>query len=209
MKSRIGAGFTGLLVLLGFWASAPMAAGQEVIVAIRHGEKPPGGLGQLNCTGLNRALALPKVLVPRFGKPDAIFAPDPAYGVNDRSKTDYSYVRPLITIEPTAIALGMPVNAEIGFKDITQLQTAVTAPVFANARVYIAWEHVMLNEFAKQIMQSYGDDPAAVPDWPNSDYDRIYLFTITQDQGKPKLAFRIEHEGLDGKLSETCPGPAQ
>jgi hypothetical protein len=32
------------------------------IVIVRHGEKPPAGLGQLSCQGLNRALALSQVL---------------------------------------------------------------------------------------------------------------------------------------------------
>lgn len=188
--------------------AAQETGAKETIVAIRHGEKPPGGLGQLTCEGLNRALALPKVLA-RYGPPDAIYAPDPAQVVSDRGRIGYSYVRPLATIEPTAIALGMPVNAQIGFMDIAKLQAAVTAPTYANARIFIAWEHLKLNDFAKQMLTSYGDDPAVVPDWPNSDYDRIYLFTITNNAGKPKLTFKIEHEGLDGKLSDTCPGPAQ
>ena len=209
MKNRVGLGLAVLVLAAGVLIGTHRVAGQETIIAIRHGEKPPAGLGQLDCQGLNRALALPKVLVPRFGRPDAIFAPDPAQVVNDRSSQDYSYVRPLITIEPTAIELGMPVNAQIGFKDIAKLQAAVTAPQYAHARIYIAWEHGLLNRFAQQMLTSYGDNPAVVPDWPNSDYDRIYVFTITQDQGKPKLDFKIEHEGLDGKLSDTCPGPAQ
>jgi hypothetical protein len=29
---------------------------------VRHGEKPPHGLGQLDCRGLNRALALPALI---------------------------------------------------------------------------------------------------------------------------------------------------
>jgi len=52
-------------------------------VLIRHGEKPPGGLGQLTCKGLNRSLALPSLLIGRYGKPDFIFAPDPAQRVDD------------------------------------------------------------------------------------------------------------------------------
>jgi hypothetical protein len=194
-----------LLLLL--FSIARVCAAQETIVAIRHGEKPPGGLGQLTCKGLNRALALPKVLVPRFGKPNAIYAPDPAVQVDDRSSTKYSYVRPLITIEPTAISLGMPVNAQIGFTDIARLQSEVTAPANANALIFVAWEHLKLNKFAQNMLRSYGDDPSAVPDWPNDDYDRIYIFKITQDRGKPKLAFSVDHEGLNGSLSDTCPAP--
>lgn len=36
---------------------------ETTIVIIRHGEKPSAGLGQLSCQGLNRALALPQVLL--------------------------------------------------------------------------------------------------------------------------------------------------
>lgn len=200
--------FAGFVLILAGLACAGHLAAQETIVAVRHGEKPPAGLGQLSCKGLNRALALPGVLIPRFGRPDAIYAPDPAQQVNDRSNIQYSYVRPLITIEPTAIALGMPVNAQIGFLDIAKLQAAVTAPAYANAHILIAWEHIKLNDFAKQMLTSYGGNPAAVPDWPNDDYDRIYIFTITQSQGAPKLQFRIEQENLNTSLSDACPGPS-
>jgi hypothetical protein len=47
----------------------------ETIVFLRHGEKPDKEIGQLNCQGLNRALALPRILSSKFGKPDYIFAP--------------------------------------------------------------------------------------------------------------------------------------
>jgi hypothetical protein len=193
-----------LLLLIG----AHLLGAQETIIAIRHGEKPPAGLGQLTCKGLNRALALPKVLIPRFGKPDAIYAPDPADEVNDGSNNQYSYVRPLTTIEPTAIGLGMPVHAQIGFKNIAKLRAELTAPAYANALIFMAWEHVMLNKFAQQMLKSYGDDPLIVPEWPNSEYDRIYIFKITRDHGKPSLIFKVEYENLNGSLSDTCPSPA-
>ena len=55
----------------------------ETIVMVRHGEKPLQGLGQLTCKGLNRALALPNVLIGRYGKPDFIYAPNPSVQVSD------------------------------------------------------------------------------------------------------------------------------
>ena len=67
----------------------------------------------------------------------------------------------------------------------------------------------MLNRFAKQMLRSYGDNPAKVPAWPNSDYDRIYIFKIQPTHGRPKLSFKIKHEDLNGTLSSTCPGPAR
>ena len=48
-----------LLLTLGAISAPAVAAERETIVFMRHGEKPPEGLGQLDCQGLNRALALP------------------------------------------------------------------------------------------------------------------------------------------------------
>jgi hypothetical protein len=76
-----------------FSAAQTPQRSEETIVLIRHGEKPPGGLGQLTCKGLNRALALPAVLIGRFGKPDYIYAPNPSMQVNDgNSQPTYSYL---------------------------------------------------------------------------------------------------------------------
>ena len=94
---------------------------------VRHGEKPALGLGQLDCRGLNRALALPGVIAKTWGKPDFIFAPDPAAEKKDAG-VSYDYVRPLATIEPTAVLFGMPVDAHIGFADVAGLQAALEAP---------------------------------------------------------------------------------
>ena len=49
-----------LLATAGHLAGPAFAA--ETIIFLRHGEKPEEGLGQLNCRGLNRALALPPVV---------------------------------------------------------------------------------------------------------------------------------------------------
>jgi hypothetical protein len=185
--------------------SITCAHADETIVAIRHAEKPPTSLGQLTCKGLNRALALPKVLVPRYGKPDRIYAPDPGTRVGRLGNLSYSYVRPLMTIEPTAIQLELPVNALIGFKNVGQLRKELLAPENVNSVIYLAWEHVYLNEFAKRLLKAYGKDQSAVPDWPNDEYDRIYVFRIKDEGGKKDLTFSIESQGLSGSLSDKCP----
>lgn len=196
-------------LVLAAWLLLPccghLVFAQETIVAIRHAEKPPEGLGQLECKGLNRALALPKVLIPRFGKPAAIFAPNPGIEVNEGGGHKYSYVRPLVTIEPTAIQLGLPVNAEIGYRNISALKAAVTAPEYQHDLVFIAWEHGMLNQFAKEMLTSYGLNPDEVPPWPESDFDRIYIFRIQRVGEQPKLTFKVERQGLTKKLANTCP----
>ena len=92
----------------------PSPTAAETIVFLRHGEKPDKEFGQLNCQGLNRALALPRLLISKFGKPDYIFAPAP-YRRSVPGGNEFNYVRPLATIEPTAIELGMPVNTDFNF----------------------------------------------------------------------------------------------
>jgi hypothetical protein len=110
MTRYSAAGAVALLAILSVGvvaeAQAPVG-GVETIVVIRHGEKPGSHpMGQLSCKGLNRALALPAVLA-RFGKPMAIFAPNPSVQTSEGDifpyAPKYSYVRPLATIEPYAI----------------------------------------------------------------------------------------------------------
>jgi hypothetical protein len=189
-------------------APAPHPGG-ETIVMIRHGEKPPAGYGQLSCRGLNRALALTSLLIARFGKPDAIYAPNPAVGVQERQTgPHYSYVRPLATIEPTAIRLGMPVNTQIGFEQIGELQKALLQPGYAHSLIFVAWEHYEVYSFAKKILQAYGDGASLLPSWPGWDYGTIYIFHVTrpENNGQPHVTLSIQQENLGGKLTDTCPG---
>lgn len=173
----------------------------ETIVLIRHGEKPHGGLGQLSCQGLNRALALPNVLIGKFGKPQYIFAPNPSEKV-DAAK--YFYVRPLVTIEPTAIRLKLPVNTQYGYLEIEALQNELLLPKYRNSTIFMAWEHGMQNVFAKRLVKHFGVDPKVIPSWPGNEYDMIYVFKITTKGEKSTLTFKIEHEGLNN-LDENCP----
>jgi hypothetical protein len=170
---------------------------QQRIVFIRHGEKPAKGLGQLDCRGLNRALALPGFFARTFGRPDAIFAPNPSVTKPD-SGVDYAYVRPLATIEPTAIALGLPVNVGIGFDDAEGLQKALE---MAHGLAFVAWEHRLIDVVARKLLAAHGGDPAAVPDWARDDFDSVYVVTLAQ--GAPAKFERLK-QGLDGQ-PEACP----
>jgi hypothetical protein len=58
--------------------AAKSASSTETIVFFRHAEKPEKEFGQLSCQGLNRALALPQVLISKFGKPEMLKKHSPA-----------------------------------------------------------------------------------------------------------------------------------
>lgn len=173
----------------------------ETIVCIRHGEKPHDGLGQLTVRGLNRSLALPKVLLGKFGAPQFIFAPNPA----QKSDGDqYYYIRPLATIEPTAIRCGLPVDTEFGYEEIQGLESELSKPQYQNATIFIAWEHHLLDNFVKNLVTDTGGDANQVPDWPGKEYDMIFVCKISIQNGQKKCSFTMDHEGLNN-LSDDYP----
>ncbi len=171
----------------------------EIIVVVRHGEKPQGGLGQLSCKGLNRALSLPKVMIGKFGRPGYIFAPNPSEKVDDAK---YFYVRPLVTIEPTAIYCGLPVNTQFGYLEIEALQNELLEPKYKNSTVFIAWEHGLQDVFAKRMVRHFGGDVTKVPEWSNDEYDMIFVFKIINKNGHQEFSFTVDHEGLNGVKDE-------
>jgi hypothetical protein len=177
----------------------------ETIVFIRHGEKPEGGFGQLNCQGLNRALALPPIIAKSFGRPDAIFAPNPSHPKEDAG-TLYDYVRPLATIEPTAIWFGLPVDVSIDFQDKMGLQAALENRHMPDHDVFVlvAWEHRQIAAIVRGLLAAHRADAEMmqkVKDWDRSDFDSMYVVAITGT----KARFDQKHEGLDG-LPAACPG---
>ena len=193
--------------LLGFsvvfvFIAAASAHGEETIVFMRHGEKPSGGLGQLTCQGLNRALALPNVLIGRYGPPDWVYAPNPAVKISDPSGS-YFYVRPLATIEPTAIRAGKSVNTGYGYNNISGLQSVLIKSTKANDTIFVAWEHAYLVKVVQSIMNAYGGG-AAVPAWQTGDYDTLYVVRVNYTASGPQATLDIQQEGLNG-LSTSCP----
>ena len=181
----------------------PMAHADQTVVFLRHGEKPALGLGQLDCQGFNRALALPAVLQARFGRPTAIYAPDPSMA-KDKG-VDYNYIRPLATIEPTAIELGMPVNTSLNIEQIGRLDQELLEPANSSATIYVAWEHNLARQAAQHLMIAAGGDAQQVPAWANDDFDSLYVVHVKWQDGKPGSArFEKLAEGLNHQPT-ACP----
>lgn len=194
------------------WAQTPSptidpttSTSTETIVLLRHGEKPAREFGQLSCAGLNRALALPQVLISKYGKADFIFAPDPTSKIG-KEEVKYSYVRPLAAIEPTAIQLGLSVETKFGYREIEQLQKELLAPKYQRSVIFVVWEHNQLVRLVKNLLATFGTDSATVPDWKGDDYDSIYVVRIQSNAGQKGATFQHDQEGLNG-LSKDCPEP--
>jgi hypothetical protein len=199
MKAPVVASLFSLL-LAGFCC----ADDTETLVFIRHGEKPPDEIGQLNCQGLNRALLLPDVLTKQFGKPDFIFAPGTSDKIENRkTKITYDYVRPLITIAPTAIRYNLPINADFGFTQIDPLQAELLSAKYKTATVFIAWEHVMLQKLVTNMMAKLNPSQTVDP-WPSDDFDSIFVVIVHRKaDGSTAGEYSQKHENLSPEIS--CP----
>jgi broad specificity phosphatase PhoE len=190
-------------------SGSPVPSPTEVktIVFLRHGEKPSIEIGQLSCQGLNRALALPRVLRSKFGKPDYIFAPATTR-ISTVGGTGSAYIRPLATIEPTAIELGMPVNTDFGYLDIHGLQSELTAQKYQNALIFVAWEHRELEKLVKHLVSEFHGNPDEVPHWKGKDFESLYIVRITSRDATKSISFTRDQEGLSN-LSTDCPDAKQ
>ena len=171
--------------------------GIETIIIIRHAEKPKAGLGQLSVTGLKRSLLLPDFFKKHFPKPDYIFAPNPAikHFENHGDKKHHYYIRPLLTIAPTAITLGMPVNTGIGLDTPENLVKKLLESKYHSSTIYVAWEHSQIVDIAKMLIRHFNSD-TKVPGWSNKDFNMIFVFTIDWNKKLEKLKFEVKSEGF-------------
>ncbi len=180
--------------------------GTQTLVFLRHAEKPGEGLGQLNCQGLNRALDLATVLPERFGNADYVFAANPSRHVEEGSKDEsYSYIRPLMTITPSAIRLGLPVNIDYGANDTDELAEELLRDKYRNATVYTAWSHGYLPDLINAVAgKALGEERVITEDWSGDDFDTLYVLTLTWHDGKASLLSRNVRQGLDDG-AHSCP----
>ena len=199
---RISTRLTTVAAVLLMILAAAEAHAQQTIVFMRHGEKPSGGYGQITCQGLNRALQLPDVLLAKFGKPNYIYAPNPTVKISDPAGSFY-YLRPLATIEPTAVRVGMNVWTRYGYNDVVSLQSSLVTPTKANSTIFVAWEHAYLQKAVQNIMNAYGGR-AVVPAWVSGDYDTLYVVNVDYAGSTITARFHIDRQGLNNQPT-TCP----
>ncbi|AFY18826.1 hypothetical protein [Pseudomonas sp. UW4] len=194
-----------LLLESGLSRAQPMD-GTQTLVFLRHGEKPDGGLGQLNCQGLNRAIDLSTLLPEKFGKADYVFAANPTRNVEEGEfDNSYSYIRPLMTISPSAIKLGLPVNINFSANDTSDLANELLHDKYHNSVIYTAWSHGYLPELINKVAgDATGKKTTITDDWESSDYDSLYVLTLTWHNGKASLQSHVYKQGLDNG-AETCP----
>ena len=181
----------------------------ETVYMIRHAEAHPilgWDDGNFLAAGQWRALALPTFLGGKIN-PTEVYSIDPAQiypgSFTTAGNSNFSYVRPALTVAPYAIANNLPfylVSDIQIFDPNSPKQTSdkfFTGGAFSNKTILLAWEHAHFPPIISALAATYFqvDKLPAVPDWPNEDYDTIW--TVTLD-GKGNLTVNNALcEGID------------
>jgi hypothetical protein len=165
-------------------ASTP-ATPRDVVMIIRHAEKPDGsapGLDEdgneddssLTAVGWQRAHALVGLFDPTDGDPRAGLArPQTIYaaGVTDEGEGQ----RTRETVAPLAEALGLAVNTEYGKGDEKKLVKDVLA---GSGATLISWQH---SEIPAIVEDFPSVSPEPPQEWPSDRFDVVWTLTRTGD----------------------------
>lgn len=178
----------------------------QTLVFLRHAEKPDSGLGQLNCQGLNRAIALSTLLPREFGNANFVFAANPSRRVKEGDNDEsYGYLRPLLTLGPTAIKLGLPININFDASDTTELADELLRAKYRSATVYTAWSNGYLPTLINKVAEeATGQKQTIAEDWDKDDFDTLYVLTLRWQNGEATLQHKKIKQGLEGG-SSMCP----
>jgi hypothetical protein len=190
----------------------------ETVYMIRHVEAHPiqgWDDGNYVAAGQWRALALPNALNGKIS-PTEVYSIDPAQIFPGAEfipgNSNFSYVRPSLTIEPYAIANNLPYylvsEFQLGDSDSAKNTSDMffTGGAFSNKTILLAWEHDHFPPTVAALLADYfpADKAPQVPGWPDSDYDSIW--TVTLDAKGNLTVNNTICEGIDSaKLPETAP----
>ena len=182
----------------------PPPATHDVVMIIRHAEKPDGtapGIDEngdeddssLTTVGWERAHALVDLFDPPHGTPPSPLArPDRIYaaGVTD----DGEGQRTRETVTPLADALGVPVDTELGRGDEKKLVTDVLAQ---SGSTLISWQHGGIPEIVDDFPSV---SPAPPDEWPDDRFDVVWTLTRTTDgwhfTQTPQLVLPQDSDGV-------------
>ncbi|MBI5766981.1 MAG: hypothetical protein HZA93_04250 [Verrucomicrobia bacterium] len=153
-----------LLALLG---AAVAAAAPAQIIFLRHAEKPDSGI-DLSEKGRERAQAL----VALFTQDARALEHGPAaviYAMKQARLT--TSARPIQTIEPTARALGLTVDARFTRDEVSAVARALLMDPRADGKtVIVCWEHDAIPKILAALGWRKGPDQ-----WPGKSYDRLWV----------------------------------
>ncbi|MBF0498287.1 MAG: hypothetical protein HQK58_17210 [Deltaproteobacteria bacterium] len=186
----------------------------ETLYLVRHAEAHPTSYfedGNYVAAGQWRALALPNALRGKIS-PNQVYSIDPAQILPGAKSTwgnsNWSYVRPSLTVAPYAIANNLPYNlvsSILLFALESPQQTSdflFKGGKFSNQTVLLAWEHDHIPPVVNALLSSYQGSGPTAPAWPGKDYDTIW--TVTLDAQGNLTVNNALCEGIDSAALPTA-----
>lgn len=151
------------------------AAAPAQIIFLRHAEKPEIGI-ELNDRGRERAQALPAL----FSKDPRALEHGPAAVIFAmRQAKPSTSLRPILTMEPTARALGLTLDTRFSRDEVVALAHALLTDPRTNGKtVVVCWEHDAIPKVVAALGWRQGPD-----DWPGKAYDRLWVLDFAD--GRP------------------------
>jgi hypothetical protein len=186
----------------------------ETVYMIRHVEAHPTDWfedGNYVAAGEWRALDLPNALRSKI-HPTQVCSIDPSVGFPaGAGRSNSSYVRPSLTVEPYAIANNLPYNlaasvavfSENGALAPLASNYFFTKGTFSNQTLLVAWEHEHIPPTINALLAIYKSGQTA-PAWPDTDYDTVW--TVALDSVGNLTVNNALCEGIDSAtLPKTAP----
>ncbi len=191
----------------------------QTMYLIRHAEAHPWSGwddGNYVAAGQWRALALPNALKDKLNPaPSMVYSIDPAQvypgALTIAGNSNFSYVRPSLTVAPYAIANNLPyyLVSEFWLFGATSPEATVQYfffnPAFSGKTILLAWEHGHFPPIIDALLGKYPNPSSAkAPSWPSADYDTIW--TVKLDANGNLTVDNALCEGIDSaRLPVTAP----
>lgn len=160
--------------------------------------------GQLNCQGLNRAIALAQYLtnshLERWA--DYFFAPSPSASFAYTDGKNNFYFRGLMTLVPTVVSQNQPLFTLYGYKEIEAMKNHLLSETFHDKTLLVSWEISQLPALSKALMLATQGDVQSIPE-TMTDYDAIYKIVISHEGGKVSSQFSMDHQNISP--TSLCP----
>lgn len=183
LSSSVGRGFRLVMLMVLLVIGGVLQALPAEIVVMRHGDKndDEDWNHNLNTAGLKRSLALPQVLLGRFGTPGAIFAPQP-------KAPNGGNIRSIQLITPTAVAAKVNIDTQFGVGDEQKLAEAILSDRTLDGKtIFIVWEHQAIAELVADLG---APEPKK---WKGNDFDSLWILKFQNG----KVLFTQNSEGLN------------
>ncbi len=162
-------------------SGAPAGTASDIIMLIRHAEKPTGAgspngvtadgresAGSLTVTGWTRAGALVGLFAPAHGEPPAgLVRPTAVWAADPRGDEGQ---RPQQTVTPLAARLGITVNTRFGKGQEVDLAAQL---ITGQGNALVAWQHQEIPAIIAHLGQITPTPPLK---WPGDRYDLVWVF---------------------------------